>query len=129
MEHQITSGENGSVHYWVKGKSDHCIVFTHRATMDHGLFQHQIEYFARQYKIIVWDVPMHGLSRPCEGFSLPKAASDLIRILNSEKVEKAHLATNWDYLCLSSGTSLHSPPLSLCPFSSCQRHLSVPLSL
>ena len=91
MEHKIKSGEHGSVHYWVKGQSDRCIVFTHGATMDHGLFQHQIEYFAQQYKIIVWDVPMHGLSRPYEGFSLPKTASELIGILDAEKIKKAHL--------------------------------------
>ena len=58
-------------------------MFTHGATMDHGLFQHQIEYFAQQYKTIVWDVPKHGLSRPYEGFSLPKAASELIGILDA----------------------------------------------
>jgi pimeloyl-ACP methyl ester carboxylesterase len=91
MEHKIKSGERGSVHYWVKGQGDHCIVFTHGATMDHGLFQYQIEYFTQQYRVIVWDVPGHGLSRPYEGFSLPGAASDLIEILNREKVEKAHL--------------------------------------
>ena len=89
MEHKKKSGEHGSVHYWVKGKSDHCIVFTHGATMDHGLFQHQIEYFAQQYKVIVWDVPMHGLSRPYEGFSLPKAASEFNRILGEFLVNQS----------------------------------------
>jgi len=34
---------------------------------------------------------MHGLSRPYEGFSLPKSASELLGILDAEKVEKAHL--------------------------------------
>ena len=59
--------------------------------MDHGLFQYQIEYFARKYKVIVWDVPGHGLSRPYKGFSLARAASELIRILDIENIGKAHL--------------------------------------
>ena len=59
--------------------------------MDHTLFQHQVEYFEQKYKVVVWDVPKHGLSRPYEGFSLPQAASESIRILNAEKIEKAHL--------------------------------------
>ncbi|MDJ0818087.1 MAG: alpha/beta hydrolase [Desulfobacterales bacterium] len=91
MEHKIKSGTYGSVHYWVKGQGDYCILFTHGATMDHGLFRYQMDYFAEKYTVIVWDVPGHGLSRPYEGFSLPGAASDLIGILNSENVEKAHL--------------------------------------
>ncbi len=91
MKHKIKFGENGSVHYWLKGQGDQCIVFTHGATMDHGLFQHQIECFAQQYKVIVWDVPLHGQSRPYNGFSLQKAASELIGILDAEIIEKAHL--------------------------------------
>ena len=91
MEHKIISGEHGSVHYWVKGQGDHCIVFTHGATMDHGLFEYQVDYFAQQYKVIIWDVPLHGLSRPYDRFSLLKAASELISVFDIEKVEKAHL--------------------------------------
>ena len=91
MEHIINSGEHGSVHYWVKGQGDHCIMFTHGATMDHDLFRYQIDFFARHYKVIVWDVPSHGQSRPYDGFSLKKAASELIAILDAEKVEQAHL--------------------------------------
>ncbi|MDJ0915948.1 MAG: alpha/beta hydrolase [Desulfobacterales bacterium] len=91
MEHKIISGTYGSVHYWVKGQVDDCIIFTHGATMDHDLFQYQIEYFAQKHKVIVWDVPGHGLSRPYKGFSLQRAAGELIEILNSENVEKAHL--------------------------------------
>ncbi len=91
MKHKVNSGEHGSVHYWVKGEGEHCIVFTHGATMDHGLFEYQVEHFAQRNKVIVWDVPMHGLSRPYDGFTLQKAASELIGILDAEKVEKAHL--------------------------------------
>ena len=51
MEHKIISGTHGSVHYWVKGQGDNCILFTHGATMDHGLFRYQIEYFSQHYRV------------------------------------------------------------------------------
>jgi len=91
MEHKINSGKYGSVHYWVTGQSERCIVFTHGATMDHDLFQHQIDFFSEQHKVITWDVPQHGLSRPYKGFSLQRAAIELIQILDAEMIEKAHL--------------------------------------
>jgi pimeloyl-ACP methyl ester carboxylesterase len=91
MNHKTTISKRGIIHYWVKGDSDNCIVFTHGATMDHELFQPQMEYFSPHYKVISWDVPLHGQSRPYQGFSLRNAASELVQILNAETVDKAHL--------------------------------------
>jgi pimeloyl-ACP methyl ester carboxylesterase len=59
--------------------------------MDHGMFQYQMEYFSRNYRVISWDVPCHGLSRPYESFSLQNAANDLIAMLDAEEARKAHL--------------------------------------
>ncbi|MFZ6030855.1 MAG: alpha/beta fold hydrolase [Chloroflexota bacterium] len=90
MVHKTLSGKQGTVHYWVAGEGD-CILFTHGATMDHGLFQPQMDHFASSYKAITWDVPAHGLSRPYVGFSLPAAADELVKILDAENVAQAHL--------------------------------------
>ena len=90
-DHKIKSGKYGSIHYWVGGQGEECVVFTHGATMDHGLFESQIDYFAPKYKLIIWDVPKHGRSRPYAQFSLKIAADELIGILDEEKVDKAHL--------------------------------------
>ena len=91
MNHKTTAGKFGTVHYWTTGAGAQCILFTHGATMDHGLFQHQIEFFAKNYQVIVWDVPAHGLSRPCKEFSLQNAANELVGILDAEQIEAAHL--------------------------------------
>ena len=91
MNHKTTSGKFGTVHYWETGEEAQCILFTHGATMDHGLFQHQIEFFAKDYKVIVWDVPAHGKSRPYKDFSLQKATNELVGILDAEQIEAAHL--------------------------------------
>ena len=41
--------------------------------------------------MILWDVPGHGLSRPYQGFTLQKAAGELIAVLDAEGVDQAHL--------------------------------------
>jgi pimeloyl-ACP methyl ester carboxylesterase len=91
MEHKIQTRKHGSVHYWVGGLGEQCILFTHGATMDHGLFQYQTAFFAERYKLIVWDVPAHGLSRPYDEFSLQQAADELVGILDAESIENAYL--------------------------------------
>ena len=91
MEHKTILGKRGIVHYWVTGAGETCIVFTHGATMDHGLFQYQMDYFSGGYKAISWDVPLHGRSRSYERFSLQNAARELVHILDTEHINQAHL--------------------------------------
>ena len=91
MNHKTLSNSRGIIHYWVDGNSDKTIIFTHGANMDHGMFHQQTGHFAKNYKVISWDVPAHGLSRPYKDFSLQYAADDLIQILNAEDTAQAHL--------------------------------------
>jgi len=91
MNHKTITNDRGTVHYWVDGTANETIIFTHGATMDHGMFQKQMELFAKKHKVISWDVPYHGLSRPYQDFSLQHAADDLIQILDAEGVAQAHL--------------------------------------
>ncbi len=90
MEHKVLNTKRGDVHYFTRGTAKACIVFTHGATMDHGLFEHQTQFFRGKYRIISWDVPCHGASKPYDDFSLKQAAEDLIAILDSESIQKAH---------------------------------------
>lgn len=93
MEHRQAAARNGTVHYWIDrtDKSADCIVFTHGLTADHTMFQKQVDFLAGKYNIIVWDVPMHGLSRPYRNFSYFDAAEILHRILKAEQMEKVLL--------------------------------------
>jgi pimeloyl-ACP methyl ester carboxylesterase len=59
--------------------------------MDHGLFRPQLGHFAANYRVISWDVPLHGRSRPYVGFTLQRAATEMVRILDAEAISKAHL--------------------------------------
>ena len=94
MNHRTISGMGGIVHYWISRPETTCkgaIVFTHGLTADHTMYEKQIEFFKDEYTIITWDVPLHGLSMPYEGFSYVRAAKDLHTILEQEGIEKVSL--------------------------------------
>lgn len=93
MQHKKILTQGGVVHYWISRKENatDCIVFTHGVTADHTMFEQQVSYFYGNYTIILWDVPMHGLSRPYQGFSYHNTAEILRDILRQEKIEKIFL--------------------------------------
>lgn len=99
MEHKTVNGAGGIVHYWVsraegnlqKANNSFAIVFTHGLTADHTMYEKQLEYFNNKYTLIVWDVPLHGLSRPYKNFNYKNTAKDLHLILEQENVEKVLL--------------------------------------
>lgn len=91
MEHKTYTNNRGTVHYWIEGTGNNGLIFTHGATMDHGLFDYQCNKYEKKYKVIYWDAPCHGLSRPYENFSLQHCADDLHSIIIAEKIQKANL--------------------------------------
>ena len=93
MKHKTILAQGGTVHYWVSYNENvtDCIVFTHGLTADHTMFEKQVSYFTDKYTIILWDVPMHGLSRPYQNFSYRDTAEILHRILQTENIEKTFL--------------------------------------
>lgn len=93
MEHKQITTQGGIVHYWINRKKSEadCIVFTHGVTADHTMFEKQIEFFSDKYTIILWDIPMHGLSRPYHNFSYLDTAQILHKILGREHIEKVVL--------------------------------------
>ena len=94
MEHKKIKSKNGEVHYWIeknKKVSAKCIVFTHGLTANHSMFEKQIEFFTRNYTVITWDVPLHGLSRPYYNFSYEQSAIELNNILVVENISKVIL--------------------------------------
>jgi len=135
MIHKEIESKQGICHYWVNGEGRQTILFTHGATMDHGLFRHQMEHFFQQFKVIGWDVPLHGLSRPYKDFSLQGAAREIIAILDAEKVEKCHLVgqSMGGYISqiaafehagrVSSVTAVDSSPVQLSYYSPVDRWL------
>ena len=56
MEHKTIKGVGGEVHYWISKanhRSNEVIVFTHGLTADHTMYEKQIEFFQKEYTVIV----------------------------------------------------------------------------
>lgn len=82
------------IHYWIGGKekSEKLIAFSHGATMDHRMFNAQVEFFLPDYRILVWDARGHGKSKPLQkNFILEDCAEDLAAILDEEKIKETIL--------------------------------------
>jgi pimeloyl-ACP methyl ester carboxylesterase len=82
--------ERGRVYYWISDrKKDRAIMFTHGVTGDHTLFHRQLDYWDKEYTVIVWDMPLHGESRPYQDFSFLNVAKDMKAILDKEGITHA----------------------------------------
>jgi 3-oxoadipate enol-lactonase len=81
------------IHYWLTGPKDApLIVFTHGAAMDHQMFTAQVEALASRYRLLWWDVPGHGRSRPLtDQYSIPYAAEALLALLDQIGAERVIL--------------------------------------
>lgn len=73
-----------TLHYWLGGPAERpLLVFMHGATMDHRMFNAQVEAFAPHYRLLVWDARGHGKSQPIgAGFSLAQCVGDMLSILD-----------------------------------------------
>lgn len=94
MEHKSVKSERGTTHYWIQRNADEnarCIVFTHGLTVNHMMFEKQVEYFSRNYTVLTWDVPLHGESRPYKDFSYKNAAIELKTILDANNIQQVIL--------------------------------------
>ena len=90
MQHHTICGMGGTVHYWISRPATDAkgtIFFTHGLTANHTMYEKQAEYFRKDYIVILWDVPLHGLSTPYENFSYERTAHDMNRILEQEGIE------------------------------------------
>ncbi|MGF1507716.1 MAG: alpha/beta fold hydrolase [Chloroflexi bacterium] len=80
-----------TIHYWVGGPADQpVVVLMHGATMDHRMFNPQVEDLLPDYRVLVWDAPGHGKSQPLQGaFTLTQAGQDMFAILDAQGIDRA----------------------------------------
>lgn len=86
----------GQIYYWINTEtvdvtSKRTIFCCHGLTADHTLFDKQISYFEHDYGLVIWDMPLHGESRPYSDFSFRHVAEDMKAILDAEGVTKVAL--------------------------------------
>ncbi len=77
--------------YWTGGQpSAPLVVFTHGALIDHHEWDAILPLVGERFRLLAWDMPGHGLSRPA-AFSMPEAEACLFTLLDALGVEQAVL--------------------------------------
>jgi pimeloyl-ACP methyl ester carboxylesterase len=81
------------LHYWVGGPAGSPVIaMMHGATMDHRMWNAQVEALIEDYRLVVWDARGQGVSRPIgEAFSLEECAADMLAILDRERIDSTVL--------------------------------------
>lgn len=79
----------GELAYDVVGDKGPVVVFLHGAFMDRRSWDRQVPVFAKQFRVIRYDIrPFGESSRPEQAYSV---ADDLLRLLDHLQVDRAHL--------------------------------------
>jgi 3-oxoadipate enol-lactonase len=93
LEEYVLPRNGCELHYWLTGpKNQPLMIMTHGAWINHHEFELQLADFTKQYRLLLWDVRGHGLSRPADPhFSVKEAVQDLLSLLDSQKVDTAIL--------------------------------------
>ncbi|MGZ3601145.1 MAG: alpha/beta fold hydrolase [Ktedonobacterales bacterium] len=73
-----------TIHYWLTGAPDRpLVVFTHGAGIDHREWDGAIAAISAGFRVLMWDVRMHGASRPnAVPFTIRLATDDLVALLD-----------------------------------------------
>ncbi len=86
------SGLAGPTGYSVHGAGEP-LVLIHGVGMSRAIWQPQVEHFARDHQVVVYDMLGHGDSAiPPEGVSLRDYAMQLVQLLDHLQIPAAHLA-------------------------------------
>ena len=85
----------GKVYYEVHGEKNDAplVLFSHGICMDHQTFIPQVDALKDRYRIILWDMPYHGLSSPLD-YQAPftaTAADFIVELLDHTGTNKARL--------------------------------------
>lgn len=92
LHEKSVSSKHGITYYWTNViKSDIALVLLPGLTADHQLFETQISCFEDEFKVLVWDCPCHGKSRPYDEFTYANVCNELDSILKIEGIAEPYL--------------------------------------
>ena len=88
-EVSVESDDGSRIAYGVSGQGKTTLVFVHGWLGDHNIWQSQIDYFSKNYRIIWLDLAGHGHSEPGrQNFSIPAFARDVTSVLDTAGGER-----------------------------------------
>lgn len=94
IEHKELKQDGYSIHYYVAGDpSKDLLVFLHPAFADHRCFDKQVDFFAKDYRVLTIDMLGHGLSKVNKAKDkLDATVNHIDAILKTEGYNNAHFA-------------------------------------
>ncbi len=88
----VKSADGSSINYGVQGKGDVTIVFVHCWTCNHGFWKPQIEYFAKNHRVVWLDLAGHGLSTSNrKEYTMSAFGQDVAAVVNAVGADKVIL--------------------------------------
>lgn len=92
IESNTLDETNGNFHYYVSGKIDApLLVFVHPAFADHRVFNSQVDFFSKNYRVITVDLIGHGMSQPKNStVKIDRSADYMNNLMENEGYESAH---------------------------------------
>ncbi|MCD7901824.1 MAG: alpha/beta hydrolase [Bacteroides sp.] len=82
--------DNGSLYYQELGNGEP-LIFVHGHSLDHRMWDTQFEVFARQYRVIRYDVRGYGRSSSQSEDDQFTHVEDLVKLMDALQIEKAHI--------------------------------------
>jgi 3-oxoadipate enol-lactonase len=81
---QVLVRDGCTIHCWLTGPHDRpLVVFTHGAGIDHREWDGAVGMVQGDFRVVTWDVRMHGASRPnTTPFTIPLVTDDLVALLD-----------------------------------------------
>ncbi len=88
----VKSADGSSINYGVQGKGDVTIVFVHCWTCNHGFWKPQIEYFAKNHRVVWLDLAGHGSSTSNrKEYTMSAFGQDVAAVVNAVGADKVIL--------------------------------------
>lgn len=83
----------GDITYWQHRPqaAQETVVLLHGAAMNHAMFALQYQAWAEKYRVIVWDMPLHGASKPFMPVGMLQMARFLEDIAEQEQLTSVHV--------------------------------------
>ena len=93
MQQSVWRTAYGDITYWQNqpAAASETVVLLHGAAMNHAMFALQYQAWASRYRVLVWDMPMHGASRPFTPVSMLQMARFLEDIAEHEQLSAVHV--------------------------------------
>src|SRR5574340_484037 len=91
LQLSVLEREGCPIHYGLLGP-EHAplVVLTHGAGIDHREWEPQLPVLTPEYRVLLWDIRGHGLSRPSGApLTVPRVLDDLLALLDLLGVDQA----------------------------------------